>query len=53
VSSQPAAVTGPYCTRLGCRSHADRVVEHPEHGERPVCTNCADEDGLPVVRWIA
>lgn len=38
-----AASTGPFCTALGCRSEAAVVIDVPDHGERPVCEDHADD----------
>jgi len=37
------AVTGPFCTALGCSNGAVVVIDHPDHGERPVCDDHADD----------
>lgn len=33
--------TGPFCACLGCRSEASVAIDHPEHGRRVVCDDCA------------
>lgn len=32
---------GPFCGALGCRADADVVIDHPDHGSRTVCHECA------------
>lgn len=34
--------TGPFCGSMGCRADADAIIDHPDHGERGVCAECAD-----------
>jgi len=34
--------SGPYCASLGCRTTADVWIQ-TEHGERPVCNGCHDD----------
>ena len=41
---------GPFCGAMGCRSDADVVIDHPEHGHRTVCEDCAE--GYEVVRNV-
>lgn len=41
---------GPFCACLGCRTEADVVIDHPDHGERPVCEACAGD--YEVVRDV-
>lgn len=41
---------GPFCGALGCRGEAEVIVDVPEHGERAVCPDHA-EDG-EVVRDV-
>jgi len=38
-----AAITGPFCACLGCRDPADVVIDHPDHGQRTVCEECAGD----------
>lgn len=35
--SSAEVATGPFCTAIGCRDSATAVIEHPDHGRRPVC----------------
>ena len=32
----------PVCGALGCTADADTVVDHPDHGERVVCADHAE-----------
>lgn len=41
---------GPFCGNLGCRTEADCVIDHPDHGERTVCADHAR--GYPVIRRV-
>ncbi|MFC6718086.1 hypothetical protein ACFQGT_10645 [Natrialbaceae archaeon GCM10025810] len=41
---------GPFCGALGCRSAADVVIRHTEHGKRTVCEEHAGDD--EVVRDV-
>ncbi|WP_114576685.1 hypothetical protein [Saliphagus sp. LR7] len=34
--------TGPFCGSMGCRTEAEAIIDHPDHGERVVCAGCAD-----------
>ncbi|QLG62807.1 hypothetical protein [Halorarum salinum] len=38
-----AVLEGPWCSALGCRDPADVVIDHPEHGHRTVCDDCAGD----------
>ncbi|WP_323192390.1 hypothetical protein [Halostella sp. PRR32] len=43
-------VGGPFCSKLGCTDEAAAVIDHPDHGERVVCDDHAD-DG-EVIRHV-
>jgi hypothetical protein len=40
----------PLCGCAGCHESADYVIDHPEYGERTVCTDHAADH--PVVREV-
>ena len=40
----------PVCGALGCSDDAEVVVDHPDHGERVVCADHADD--LEVIRGV-
>lgn len=41
--SNTDTTAGPYCGCLGCTASADVRIDHPDHGERVVCDDHADE----------
>lgn len=41
---------GTFCGPLGCTDAAEGVIDHPKHGERTVCTGCAE--GYEVIRRV-
>ncbi|MFP4628928.1 MAG: hypothetical protein ACLFMX_08060 [Halobacteriales archaeon] len=43
VESTTSRWGGPFCGALGCRKEAAVVIDHPEHGERTVCHDHAED----------
>ncbi|GAB3669500.1 hypothetical protein [Halopiger thermotolerans] len=41
---------GPFCGALGCTDEAEYVIDHPEHGERTVCSGHAGD--YEVIRFV-
>lgn len=40
----------PGCACLGCHDDREVIIDHPEHGERAVCTDHAN--GYPVLTEV-